>query len=210
MGRVATLVMWPGPFEQAFISPSQGGSTWNLAAIDQSVIEEKKFKILNLRDFDQGHWMSLIFGTHKATCTHSANFHIIDYNSFWKIHCFNFFPYKRIGDQLWPCHKIWFEQTWIPDAACELSRSSAFGFQRRRFLRLLPYMGMAVMFVMWSGPFEHIFIPLSHGGSNWNLASIDLAVYKKKKFENVESGWPWTKVNKWPWPLIFISVHLLI
>ena len=30
MGKAATLVMWPGPFEQIFVTPSQGGSTWNL------------------------------------------------------------------------------------------------------------------------------------------------------------------------------------
>ena len=52
MGMVAILVMWPNPFEQAFIPPSQGDSTWNLASIGQEVIEEKRFKILNLRELD--------------------------------------------------------------------------------------------------------------------------------------------------------------
>ena len=33
-------------------------------------------------------------------------FLFIDENSFWKIHCFSFFPYKSIRDQIWPCHKI--------------------------------------------------------------------------------------------------------
>ena len=63
MDMVATLVMWPGPFEQAFDPPSQWGSTWNLASIGLVVIEEKKLKIL--RDLDQGQWMTLTFGTHK-------------------------------------------------------------------------------------------------------------------------------------------------
>ena len=36
----------------------------------------------------------------------SSNFYIIDYNRFWKIHCFNCFPYKSKGDQIWPCRKI--------------------------------------------------------------------------------------------------------
>ena len=31
---------------------------------------------------------------------------IIDYNCFWNIHCFTFFPYKSIRNQLWPGHKI--------------------------------------------------------------------------------------------------------
>ena len=44
MGMVAIFVMWPGPFEQASVPPSQGGSTWNLASIGLVVIEEKKFK----------------------------------------------------------------------------------------------------------------------------------------------------------------------
>ena len=30
----------------------------------------------------------------------------IDDNSFWKIHCFTFFPFKSIRDQIWPCQKI--------------------------------------------------------------------------------------------------------
>ena len=44
MDIVASLVMWPGPFEDAFVPPFQGGSTWNLASISLVVIEEKKFK----------------------------------------------------------------------------------------------------------------------------------------------------------------------
>ena len=32
MGMVAILVMWPGPFKQTFVPPSQGGSIWNLAS----------------------------------------------------------------------------------------------------------------------------------------------------------------------------------
>ena len=44
MGRAAIFVMWPGPFEQAFVPPPQGGATWDLASIGLVVIEEKKFK----------------------------------------------------------------------------------------------------------------------------------------------------------------------
>ena len=40
MGMAAILVVWPGPFEQTFVPPSQGGSTWNLASIGQVVSEE--------------------------------------------------------------------------------------------------------------------------------------------------------------------------
>ena len=43
MGIAAILVMWPGPFEQTFVPPSQGGSTWNLASIGP-VVSEKMFE----------------------------------------------------------------------------------------------------------------------------------------------------------------------
>ena len=35
-----------------------------------------------------------------------CSFQITDENSVWKIHCFTFFTYKSIMDQIWPCHKI--------------------------------------------------------------------------------------------------------
>ena len=63
-------------------------------------------------------------------------------------------------------------------------------------------MGMVTIIVMWPGPFEQTFIPLSDGGAICNFASIGLAVSKKKKFENIEPEFPWTKVNKWPFLLI--------
>ena len=44
MGMAAILVMWPGPFEQTFVSPSHGDSIWNLASIGLVVSEEKMFK----------------------------------------------------------------------------------------------------------------------------------------------------------------------
>ena len=47
-------------------------------------------------------------------------------------------------------------------------------------------MGMAVIWVMWSKPFEQTFVSPSHGGFTWNLASIDPAVSNEKNFENAE------------------------
>ena len=44
MNVAAILVMWPGPFEQTFVPPSSGGSTWNLTLIGRAVSEEKMFK----------------------------------------------------------------------------------------------------------------------------------------------------------------------
>ena len=44
MGMAAILVMWPGPFEQTLIPPSQRGSIWNLASISPVVSAEKMFE----------------------------------------------------------------------------------------------------------------------------------------------------------------------
>ena len=48
-------------------------------------------------------------------------------------------------------------------------------------------MGIVAIFVMWPRPFEQGFVPLSQGGSTWNLASIGLVVIEEKKFKNIES-----------------------
>ena len=51
MGIADILAMWPGPFEQAFVPPSQGGFTWNLASVGLVVIEEKKIKNIESERF---------------------------------------------------------------------------------------------------------------------------------------------------------------
>ena len=71
-------------------------------------------------------------------------------------------------------------------------------------------MDMAAILVMWHKPFILTFIHPFHGGSIGNLASNSLAVSKEKKFQNVETEWPWTKIIEWPSPLIFINLHVLI
>ena len=117
-------------------------------------------------------------------------FQSIDDNSFWKIHCFTVFPYKSRRDQIKPCRKISqghhlskLGSTWAPDYAYQVSRSSAFWFQKRRFLRFLPYMGMAAILLMWPVPFEHTFVPPSHRSSIWNLILIGPVVSEEKMFE---------------------------
>ena len=45
-------------------------------------------------------------------------------------------------------------------------------------------MGMAAILVMWSIPSEQTFVPTTHGGSTWNLASMGPAVLKMMMFEN--------------------------
>ena len=120
--------------------------------------------------------------------TASTTFYIIDYNYFWKIHCFNFFPYKSIGNQIWHCRKIGQDQprgiiwnklgsTRVLDAAFQVSSSSAFWFREEDFGSFLAYMGMAAILVMWHKPFILAFILPSHEGSTWNMASIGLVFF---------------------------------
>ena len=44
-----------------------------------------------------------------------------------------------------------------------------FGSREEDFLRILLYMGMAAILVMWPGPFEQTFVPLSRKSSIWNF-----------------------------------------
>ena len=48
MGMAAILVMWPGPFEQTFVPPSQESSIWNLASIGPVVSEGKMFENVDI------------------------------------------------------------------------------------------------------------------------------------------------------------------
>ena len=47
-------------------------------------------------------------------------------------------------------------------------------------------MGMAVMLVMWPGPFEQLFVPPTPGGYIWNLVTIGPVVSEEKSFEIVD------------------------
>ena len=44
MGMAAILAMWPRLFEQTVVPLYQGGPTWNLALIGQTMIAGKKFE----------------------------------------------------------------------------------------------------------------------------------------------------------------------
>ena len=125
--------------------------------------------------------------------------------------CISFHPCRSIQTQIWPCRKIGQGQLRViiwtnlkvleyPMLHTKFQGHWPFGSREKDFLRFLPYMGMAAILVMWHRPFEQTFIPLSHGGSTWNLVSIGLEVSKEKTFENVNL----MEVNEWPWPLIFI------
>ena len=55
------------------------------------------------------------------------------------------------------------------------------------FLRILPYMGMVAMMVMWPEPFEQTFVPPSYGGSIWNLTLTGPVVSEEKTFKELKS-----------------------
>ena len=54
-GMAAILVMWPEPFEQTFVPPSKGGSTWNLASISPVVSEEEMFENVDIHTYMYPH-----------------------------------------------------------------------------------------------------------------------------------------------------------
>ena len=127
-----------------------------------------------------------------------TNFDITDSNSFWKIHCFTFFPYKSIKDQIWTCCKkgqgqprviIWTNLVVLehPMLHTKFQDHLPFGFGENS-LRFLSYMSMVATLVMWPGPFEQNFFFLTHGGSIWNLASTGPVASEEKMFENVDDG----------------------
>ena len=120
----------------------------------------------------------------------------IDDNSFWKIHCFTFFPYKSIRDQILPCHKtgqgqprviIWANLVVLehPRMHTKIQGHWPFG-GKEGFFRFLPYMGMAAILVMWPGAFEQTLFPPSHRSSIWYLTLTGPVVSEEKMF--IERG----------------------
>ena len=123
-----------------------------------------------------------------------CQFQIIDDNSFWKIHCCTIFPYKSIGNQIWPCRKIGQGQPRViiwanlvvlkhPMMHIKIQGHWPFGSREEDFFRFLPYMAMAAILVMWPGPFEQTFVPPSHRSSIWNLTLIGPVVSEEKMFK---------------------------
>ena len=99
--------------------------------------------------------------------------------------------------QIWPCRKIgqgqsrviiWTNLIALEHPMLHTNVQSHWPFCSREegFLRFLPYMGMVAILVMWPGPVKQTFVPLSQGGSIWNLASIGPVVSEEKMLENVD------------------------
>ena len=149
-------------------------------------LRKTRLKMLNLSDPGPRSEIILIFDIHIGSCTHLVNyicqFDVIDYNSFWKIDCATFSPYKSIRGQIWPCRKIGQGQPrfiiWPNLVVLEytmlhttfkiigllLPEKMFFFFVC--FLRFLPYINMVAILVMQlTGPFEQTFISPSHGSS---------------------------------------------
>ena len=116
---------------------------------------------------DQGQWMTLTFDIHIGSCTRLVNcIHQLWHhrrNSFWKIHCFAFFPYKSIREQIWHCRKIsqgqprviiWTKLVVLehPMLHTKFKGHRPFGSREEDFLRFIPYMGMATILghVTWT------------------------------------------------------------
>ena len=130
--------------------------------------------------------MTLTFDIHASTNTT---------NSFWKIHCFTFFPYKSIRDQIWPCRKIGQGQPsviiWtnlvVPEHSMlhtKFQGHQPFDSREEDFLSFffffLPCMGIAAILVLWTGPFEQTFVPPSHRIFIWNMTLIGPVVSEEK------------------------------
>ena len=76
-------------------------------------------------------------------------------------------------------NKLWW--AWGPNATLVIGPLVP---EKRIFERFLPHMGMAAILFMWPRCPEQTFVPPTHGGSTWNLASVGPAVLEKKIFEN--------------------------
>ena len=150
---------------------------------------------------DQGQWMTLTFDVHIDSCSHLDNC----IYQLWhhRLYCtivsetsivLPFSHTKKKGDQIWPCRKIGHGQPRViiwthlvvlehPMLHANFQGHMPFVSGEEDFLKFLLYMGMAAILVMWPGLFEQTFVPLSHGGSIWNLTLIGTAVSEGKMFK---------------------------
>ena len=104
----------------------------------------------------------------------------------WKYMTISFHPCRSTGKQIWPCHKngqgqpcdiVWTNLVEIvyPMLYTKFQGHRPLGSEEEDFWRFLPYMGLDAI-----GTFEQIFIPTSHGGSIWNLASNGLVYFEEE------------------------------
>ena len=110
---------------------------------------------------------------------------------FHKMTFWQFFPYKIIMDQIWPCHKIGRGQPKViiwtnfygPKALILHTKAQGhwpFCSGEEDFWRVFTVYGCGGHL----GSPEKNFVPPTHGGSTWNLALIGPVVLEKKIFKN--------------------------
>ena len=110
---------------------------------------------------------------------------ITDYNSFWKIHCFTFLPYKSRRVQTWRCRKIGQDQPrviiWInlveleyPMLHTKFQGHQRFGSRRRIFKVFTIYgHGGHICHVTWT--IWTIYIPPFQGGGGPHIVWLQSA-----------------------------------
>ena len=140
---------------------------------------------------DQGQPMTVTFDIHIGSCTHlvKCTYQLWHHRLQWflKIPLFYLFPkgpnltlLLNRSRSIWGHYLNKLGSTWAPNDAYQVSRWSAFKFQRRRFL---PHMSMVAILGMWPGTFEQTFVLPSQRSFIWNLNLIGQVVSEKKMFK---------------------------
>ena len=104
MGIAAIMVMWPGPFEQTFVSPSHGDSIWNLSSIGPVVPEEKMFKSVDDRQTDRRTTEAYL--SYKLTNEPSAQVSLKNYNTWFSEQMFKY----SIRDSIIFCWMVFWQR----------------------------------------------------------------------------------------------------
>ena len=123
-----------------------------------------------------------------------TNFQVTGCNSFWKIHCFYFFLKKSLSYHIWPCRKIGqgqprvtiyinFVELESPMLQAKFQDHRTSGSGREDFQRILPYMGLEAILVMWTASCDQIFISLYLKAFIQSLVQIGTVVSEKIQFE---------------------------
>lgn len=130
---------------------------------------------------------------------------------------FSFSHSKAFRDHIWPCHK---KDQGQPGGhhLYKLSRmlhtmfqgNPFFGSWENDFSRVLPYIGMTVILVMWPRPNIRLCSPFPES-CKWILIESWPSNLKEViiwKWWQTTDMWPLAKVTEWPWPLRFTGFDL--
>ena len=187
-GHGDILVMWSHDQLNKFMIPILlECCKWNLIETGSAVSTEKLSENVDKHSIlvtsGQGHRMTWTSGI--QTGSWHPYFHITDYHCFGKRQCFTSSPFKIPRDQICPWRKMGqgHPRVTIWTSLVELGHFQR--FMRRFFLRFVPYMDMAAILLIRSGPFDQIFNQPLPGGCIWNLIKIGPAVSENKSFENI-------------------------